>query len=66
MLTLMMLALTLLLLIHAFKAIAYDNADDVDAPPKRLNANRHFVGANNVLPMLLLVVMLVMLMTIRC
>jgi hypothetical protein len=62
---LMMLALTLLLLPHAFKADAYDVDDDVDAETKMLNVARHLANANDVLLLLmLLVVMLMMLMII--
>ncbi len=54
----MMLALTLLLLPDAFKAVAYDVADDVDAETKMMNVARHLTDASGVL--LLLVVVLMM------
>ncbi len=58
---LMMLALTLLLLSDASKVVAYDVAHDTDAETKMPNAARHLAGANDVLMLLLLlVVMLVM------
>ncbi len=62
---LMVLALTLLLLPDASKAVAYVAIDDADAETKMPNATCHLAGANVVLMLLLLlVVMLVMLVMI--
>jgi len=58
---LMILALSLQVLPDAFEAIVHVVVDDVDAETQMLNAARHLAGANDVLLMFLLV-MLVMLM----
>ncbi len=64
---LMMLALTLLLLPYAFKAVAYVvDDDDVDAESKMLNFARHLVGANVVMLLLILVVILIGNIISRC
>ena len=61
---LMILAMPLLLLFDASKVAAYVGVDDVDAETKMLNVSCHLAGANVVLLLLRIVVMLVMLMII--
>jgi len=57
---LMMLALTLLLLPGAFKAVVYVVVDNVDADTKMMNVARHLVDANVVMVLLLLLVVMIM------
>ncbi len=59
---LMMLALTLLLLLDAFKVVAYVADDDVDAKHKMLNAARHLANANVVMLLLLLLLVVLLMM----